>query len=818
MTIRIPKIYPYQRMYWDCLVMLCVVLCAFDIPFGYLVGYPEPAANSSFNVERALDILFLIVFGGDLLLNCITVSYENRNGLWGWRALGRLFGKDWSVTSSQSRSGKQQLLLVDQPEIAKNYICSGWFPIDLVATIPWAILLGGGTSALGLTRTARLLRLSQLFRLLRLTKGFNALNRLRLASGSFPALGRMLVTFLFLPWLAHFFACLLVYTEREIDGTLITGYIPALESVFMTFLTGSAEMELLSPPGHTIVLLGVVLSVIFIGTMIANLSALFTSMDREKSVKSKINRSDHFILLGWPGGGCKLLEQLFAEQSSNFEVLIVTDKDPDNVWAEIGQSSSSIPGGAVDIVNRPKSDEAFFSSLSPSRAQGVIVSAEASTLGASKKNVHTQTVILKDIIACVEAMKKSRSLEDKNKEHRLPVIVATDCPESANLLQKGIPPRAEKYVQLNVIDTSMIPARVFTQVVLEPRMCDVYKDLFSFELDGESGAEFYIHAASDQQIGVHFSNIYAQYKSAIPVGVIRSGDAILLPKCTPAEPEFLLVEGDKLVLLANSDPKPSKSIGAIDSTPVLSHEFSRTQLDRRCVLVAGAGPLAENLSENLSTFLPKGSEVVCFSQTRPQSPSEAEITLIEEVRHEGDLMDLPNSINAIPLQDLTKCDTVVFVPPNDEKISHDDQVLLGLAALYSRWPKNQESPLCIVDLHSTKNEGAVNAYSDPIVADSNNLTSSYLVQVSREPERSDVFQQLIATSEGAEVYIRSILDYLEPGEEAVAFIDLQHRATVKDEIALGFLHADGPLVLATDDRHSPLRVNSLTHLVVLAED
>ena len=40
----------------------------------------------------------------------------------------------------------------------------------------------------------------------------------------------------------------------------------------------------------------------------------------------------------------------------------------------------------------------------------------------------------------------------------------------------------------------------------------------------------------------------------------------------------------------------------------------------------------------------------------------------------------------------------------------------------------------------------------------------------------------------------------------------------KGEIALGFLHADGPLVLATDDRHSLLQANTLTHLVVLAED
>lgn len=181
-------------------------------------------------------------------------------------------------------------------------------------------------------------------------------------------------------------------------------------------------------------------------------------------------------------------------------------------------------------------------------------------------------------------------------------------------------------------------------------------------------------------------------------------------------------------------------------------------------------------------------------------------------------MDLPNSLNSIPIEDLIKCDTIVFVPPDDETVSHDDQVLMGVAALYSRWPKDQEPPVCIVDLHDTKNKSAINAYPDPIVTDSNNLTSSYLVQVSRDPNRSDVFQQLIATSEGAEVYIRSIFDYLKPGQEKVTFIELQQRAVIKGEIALGFLHSDGPLVLATDDRDLSMRTDELTHLVVLAED
>merc|ERR1719191_1534558 len=63
----------------------------------------------------------------------------------------------------------EQGLLVTQPSrIIKTY-CKGWFLIDTVASVPWQLIFGGGSSANG-TRMLRIVRLARFLKLLRLVK------------------------------------------------------------------------------------------------------------------------------------------------------------------------------------------------------------------------------------------------------------------------------------------------------------------------------------------------------------------------------------------------------------------------------------------------------------------------------------------------------------------------------------------------------------------------------------------------------------------------------------------------------------------------
>ena len=79
-------IHPKDRMYWDLFVTFVIVLCAFEIPYGLLVGY-----GGIEELELIFDWIFFAIFGFDIWLNLRTIRTEDYGGLWGWRTIAGLF-------------------------------------------------------------------------------------------------------------------------------------------------------------------------------------------------------------------------------------------------------------------------------------------------------------------------------------------------------------------------------------------------------------------------------------------------------------------------------------------------------------------------------------------------------------------------------------------------------------------------------------------------------------------------------------------------------------------------------------------------------
>ncbi len=100
---------------------------------------------------------------------------------------------------------------------------------------------------------------------------------------------------------------------------------------------------------------------------------------------------------------------------------------------------------------------------------------------------------------------------------------------------------------------------------------------------------------------------------------------------------------------------------------------------------------------------------------------------------------------------------------------------------------------------------------------SNQLVSNYLVQLSHDPQRGEVYRDLMDGSEGAEVYARSAVDYLEAGEVSINFSQLAQRARQRREIAIGYI-ADSGLTLAPADRKAALPSETLSNVIVIADE
>ena len=105
---------------------------------------------------------------------------------------------------------------------------------------------------------------------------------------------------------------------------------------------------------------------------------------------------------------------------------------------------------------------------------------------------------------------------------------------------------------------------------------------------------------------------------------------------------------------------------------------------------------------------------------------------------------------------------------------------------------------------------------------SSRLLSLLLAQIAETPDLADVFRDLF-DADGAEVYLRAVADYVEPGVP-VGFATLQASAQARDEIVLGYRIAAQAKdtaaqygVVLNPDREAVVTFELADRVVVLAE-
>ncbi|KAF5840372.1 hypothetical protein DUNSADRAFT_17070 [Dunaliella salina] len=164
---RLPIIHPdaWYRIAWDCFVLILVLWNAILVP--YQVGFSTPRPDVLVPLNYGIDILFAM----DICFNYRTAYYDRTASL--VRDGGRIF-RHYSVT---------------------------WFPVDLIATIPYEGLVLISNAELNETE-ARLIELLRLPRLLRLARLLRFFDRLRGANYV-----RMVKLTMAMGFMAHWVAC-----------------------------------------------------------------------------------------------------------------------------------------------------------------------------------------------------------------------------------------------------------------------------------------------------------------------------------------------------------------------------------------------------------------------------------------------------------------------------------------------------------------------------------------------------------------------------------------------------------------------------------
>jgi len=746
---------PDNRTWWDAFCMVAVLASAFEIPYSLLVGY------ESVVLERWAEITFSSIFAIDILLNSLTIRDRNRYGLWGWRLFAGLVFR--RLRKPRSQTVQEPLMSVGRT--AAGYLTSGWFPIDLLATVPWGLLMPGA-SVIGASRLLRLLRLARLFRLTRILKLFRFMQKLKKVMPSLPSFQFLAAALIVIPWIAHIHACVMYFAESENPQSVIASYGDAMNAVFITFTT-SDKAQTATALGYWTSVSAVVLSVLVVAAVTGTLAAAFTEFN-VRSFKGKwTNWMDHTVILGWQGKIClPILQQLAIsdEGGAARRTLIVTGEDPTEILSEIAASDRKINEKLMDVMHAEPSSRASLRAANLVRARQVIA------VSTRDDDLISDSLLLRELLAIGVVLREAPPKE------RLTVIVAVGHSDSVDALRDGVPQELREHMDLHVVGIAQMATWCVAQIVRCPQLAPIIVDLMKYE-GGKIGpldSEVYCVPVEKQAVGRTFDDYGSLHRSALPIGYVADSGVVLNP---PPEDKHGLRIGDRmLVIAADSDStRPSSEAGlsamrasgmgqqAENSKPIavcVAEPTTRGSDEARDIYVMGAG-VGDDLPVLLERMLPAGSQVRCD----------------EGAGHEESACDC---------SDLSGVDTVVMLSQLKDRMTHDADVLMKLSRLLASGRLPLDSVTVIVDLLDSANAETVGMFGRPVIVAGMEMVCNLVIQLAEMPEREAVFRELLFPGKNS-ICIRSGSDYLRDADagESLPFEQVRARARARHETAIG---------------------------------
>lgn len=174
----------FTRFGWEMFIMVFLLF------LGFLIPYISSFEPDNLTLSNSVDILSLIVFSIDIIINFNTGFYE------------------------------KDKLILNRGKILKNYL-SFWFWVDLFSTIPidWALDAAGANNsqASKALKYIRILRVLKLIKLVRLTKLKIMILQIeeRISNKKILALSNILKLLMYMVLVAHFIACIMYSVASE---------------------------------------------------------------------------------------------------------------------------------------------------------------------------------------------------------------------------------------------------------------------------------------------------------------------------------------------------------------------------------------------------------------------------------------------------------------------------------------------------------------------------------------------------------------------------------------------------------------------------
>ncbi|PKN99431.1 MAG: potassium transporter TrkA [Chloroflexi bacterium HGW-Chloroflexi-4] len=510
--------------------------------------------------------------------------------------------------------------------------------------------------------------------------------------------------------------------------------------------------------GFRIAMLIVTIGGVFvISTLIGILSsAIEAKLDDLRKGHSRLLEANHTVILGWTEQIYTIIPEIVSANENQKSSCIAIMSEHDKVEMEESLQGRIGKTGSTHIVCRTGSpmDINDLSIVSINSSRSIIVLSP-------EESEDPDAEVIKIILAITNH-------PDRRQEpfHIIAEIRNPRNSEIAKIVGKD---------ELETIQTGEIVARIIAQTCRQSGLSVVYTELMDF-----GGDEIYIKSFPEL-VGKTYGEVIPLFNKNCIMGIRKEGN----PAQLNPPMDTVLTADDQLVVIAEDDDKIFID-GKTAVHPELIKSLKSDNSKPEKTLLMGWNWKAPSIIRELDNYVSKGSTITIVAET--EGVQEILNDLAKELKNqkltflEGDITDRKN----LESLDLGSFGHIILLCYSDDLAVQkaDARTMITLLHLRNIAEKTNQDFSIVSEMLDIRNRNLaeVSQADDFIVSDK--LISLMMAQVSENKALNSVFQDIFDT-DGSEIYLKPMSEYVEPGKP-VNFYTVLESARKKNETAIGY--------------------------------
>jgi voltage-gated potassium channel Kch len=515
---------------------------------------------------------------------------------------------------------------------------------------------------------------------------------------------------------------------------------------------------------------GIFIVSILIGTITSGLEARLAEL---RKGRSRVIENHFTLILGWSSKVYSIIgELLIANENQNQPcIVILSERDKIEMEDDIRSKFPTTKNTRIICRSGNPLDLDDLAVVDPHSARSIVVLAPET----ENPDIH----VIKSVLAITNNPARKQT----------PYHIVAEIHEARNLEAAALVGGKEAiYVQ-----GEDLIARVTAQTCRQSGLSVVYTELLDFD-----GAEIYFKS-EPALAGRTYREVISAYEDSTVMGIMTvDGTALINP---PMDTTF--GSGDQVIAISEDDDTlvlSSTGGGGLPDVSALSHRERLPPAPER-ILILGWNEKGPAIIEELDNYVAPGSETIVICRrdgVRDVLMSIAKRMKRQKVRFADG--DITHSATLAAVKAAT-FEHVILLSYNDLPIQEADaKTLITLLHLRNLADAAGVRLSIVSEMMDLRNRALAQiARADDFIV-SDKLVSLMMSQLSENKNLEQVFKVLFS-SEGSEVYIRPMTDYIRLGA-TVDFYTVLEAAAQRGETAIGYR-----LMNYADDKNRGYGVN-----------